>query len=250
MSGYGIFARYYDSLTANIDYQARAAYFKSLLDRHGDKTGGKLLLDLGCGTGSLTLELARLGFEMIGADASPEMLSIASAKEHSGNILWICQPMWALRLHAPVDGIVCALDSINHVTELAKLQKTFALAAKYLHPGGLFVFDANSLYKHEQVLADNTFLYETEQVYCVWQNAYDAPKKQTAITLDFFEEQEDGAYLRYTEQFSERAYTPAELDDALGGAGLTTLAVYEGDTTGPVGETTQRLVYVTQKPPY
>lgn len=245
MSSYAKFASFYDALTGNVSYKKRAAYFDKLLRAHNPP--GNILLDLACGTGSLSVEFARLGYDVIGVDSSEDMLNEAIEKkyEQGFDIQFLRQSMQDLDMFGTVDCAVCALDSLNHITDPDELQKALSRVSLFLHPQGTFVFDVNTLYKHEQVLRNNTFVYDLEEVYCVWQNQY-LGEGLTAITLDFFEP--DGkVYLRWGEEFKERAYSQIQMEQMLTRAGLRIEAVYGDDTLEPPGPQTQRLIYVTQK---
>jgi 2-polyprenyl-3-methyl-5-hydroxy-6-metoxy-1,4-benzoquinol methylase len=141
MAGYAEFAAYYDQLTANVDYRRRASYFHNLIKTYqSPKSSGNLLLDLACGTGSLSVELSRLGYDVIGVDASPEMLSQAMAKNSGQDrqILYLCQEMPQLDLYGTIDVAVCALDSLNHLTELRDLRRTIERVSLFLNPEGCF----------------------------------------------------------------------------------------------------------------
>ncbi len=246
MSGYHIFAKYYDQLTQNVDYEKRADYFELLMKRHGN--GNKLLLDLACGTGSLSIQLAQRGYDVIGVDGSNEMLSRAIEKtpEQLG-VQYLCQQMQHIDMYGTIDACICALDSVNHITSEKTLLRCFERVALFLDPAGVFIFDANTQYKHEQVLADNAFVYDCDDVYCVWQNAYQQSSRTTTIRLDFFERLQTGEYYRSTEQFSERAYTLTELTDLLLLANLHVVACYGDDTLNSVEENTQRMIVVAKK---
>ncbi len=246
MSGYGIFARFYDRLTQNVNYEQRAAYFDELVKKYGN--GRCLLLDLACGTGNLSVALAERGYDVIGVDRSYEMLSRAIEKspEQLG-IQYLCQSMQNLDLYGTVDVCICALDSVNHLTSHKALSRCFERVSLFLDPDGVFIFDANTLYKHEHVLADNTFVYDCDDVYCVWQNAYHQSSRTTTIRLDFFERLNLGTYNRETEQFDERAYSLQEFSDMLGSAGLKIVACYGDDTHLPAAEDSQRMIFVVKK---
>jgi len=244
------FARHYDALSANANYPARARYFRALIKRH---TGRRVrtLLDLACGTGNLSWEFARMGYEVIGVDASPEMLSQATKKGESfagaRPPLFLCQPMEKLDLYGTVDGCVCAMDSLNHLPDTLALTAAFCRAALFLAPGGVFLFDVNTRYKHKHVLSNSAFVYETGEVVCVWRNAYQEKNARVEVALDLFEPQGDGLYRRNTERFSERIFTHRQLQRALNRAGLKLLAVYEDGRTSPPKKKTQRVVYAAKK---
>ena len=241
MTGYDIFARYYDRLTENVGYRDRAQYFDALIRKHLGKA--EIVLDLACGTGSLTAALAALGYDVIGVDGSPEMLSVAVEKLPGG--LFLCQEMDELDLYGTVQATICALDSVNHVTDYDELCRIFARVALFTEPGGLFLFDVNSLYKHREVLGDNAFVYEYADLFCVWQNTQ-APEDTVEITLDFFVRQGE-RYDRYTDWFCERAYPHEMLCAALQQAGMQLLKVYADDTMSPPDDKSQRLIYVAKK---
>lgn len=249
MTGYGgAFARHYDALTTNVDYRRRAAYFDTLVRRHGGRGEG-LLLDLACGTGSLSLELAKLGYDVIGADASADMLSAAQQKaaEAERSILFLHQAMTELDLFGTVDITVCALDSINHLPDEAALAAVFDRVALFTAPGGLFLFDVNTAYKHRVLLGDNAYIYEPEGLYCAWQNRWQPEHDRVAITLDFFEMRPDGSYVRSSERFAERIFSDRALRGQLVRSGFELLAVYGDDGDRPLVENTQRAVYAARR---
>ncbi len=243
---YSAFARYYDRLTRNVGYAAHADYLCRLLEHLGHAAG--LTLDLACGTGSLTLELAKRGFDVYGLDASPEMLSEAQQKaaEDGRNILFVCQQMQSMDLYGDVDTAVCMLDSINHITSAADLQESFRRIALFLNPGGYFIFDANTVYKHRKILANNVFVYDMEDVYCVWENHCEPESARVSISLDFFERRGD-AYFRSSEHFQERAYRLDRLQSMLEAAGLRVVGVWNDMTFEKPGPKTERIVVAAVK---
>jgi len=228
MKSYNAFAQFYDLLTQDVDYANRAAYFHSLIDRYGN--GGNLLLDLACGTGSLSLYLEKLGYNVIGVDGSPAMLGMAvSKKTADSEILYLCQEMDRLDLYGSIDVAVCALDSLNHVMDMSQLRDVFKRVSLFLNPGGVFIFDVNTEYKHKEILGNNTFIYDLDEVYCVWQNIYDAAEMTTTIELDFFQPDDEGAYWRSAESFQERVYTHEQLSALAQETDFEIAAVYDGD---------------------
>lgn len=247
MGAYASFARYYDALTRNVEYTRRADYLCEILKREEHQSG--ITLDLACGTGSLTIELAKRGFDVYGVDGSMEMLSEAQQKaaEEEMELLFLCQQMQRLDLYGTVDTVFCVLDSLNHITSPKELQKALDRVSLFMAPDALFVFDVNTLYKHRHILADNTFVYDTEEVFCVWQNTLDAKTDKVQITLDFFE-REGMVYYRSSEHFSERAYSHEELAEMLCNAGLELLHVYGDMSFEAPAEDCQRAVYVVRKP--
>ena len=247
MTGYSVFARYYDSLTANIDYKKRADYFNSIIEKFR-QTEGNILLDLACGTGSIAEEMAKIGYDVIGVDYSDEMLGIALDKKfESGlNIQYLCQDMRKLDLYGSMDVTICALDSINHLNSLADVKKVFENVALFSEPQGLFIFDINTLYKHRNILANNTFTYETDNVFCVWENTLVEDTDEVKMNLEFFELEENGLYSRTSDSFSEKAYSEESIEELLRECGFELLAKFGDDTFSPPACNSQRIVYAAR----
>lgn len=246
MSRYGSFAEYYDSLTSNVDYRKTAEYVSDILNENRINKG--ILLDLACGTGTMSLILAQKGYDVIGVDNSPEMLGEAREKalEAGEDILFLCQDMCSIDLYGTVDCTVCLLDSLNHLESKEELLEAFKRVSLFTVPGGLFVFDVNTEYKHKYVLGDNTFVYDNDDVYCVWQNEYDDESKTVEIFLDFFQE-ENGLYRRSSEYFAERAFSDSDIKNLLSEAGFTDIKAYgELRKTAP-SDTEERIFYVARK---
>lgn len=239
---YESFADYYDFLTSNIDYGEICSYYDRLNEKFGGIKG--IMLDLACGTGSLSLLLRNKGYDVIGTDISEEMLSIAVSKEHDG-VEFLCQDMTELDLYGTIQGAICSLDSINHLENSEAVQKAFDKVSLFSEKGALLMFDVNTMYKHEKVLGNNTFVYETEKVYCVWQNEY-LGEGVTEITLDFFEE-DGGAYYRSGDDFTETAYTREKIEEMLTKSGYEVCACYEYLTENEPTETSEKLTFVARK---
>ena len=243
---YDSFAEYYDSLTLDVDYPARADYLYSLFERFDRPP--KLLLDLACGTGAFSCLFAEKGASVIGVDVSPEMLSKAreNANARGQDILFLCQSADELDLYGTVDGAICCLDSLNHITDYDELCEAFKKVSLFLEEDRLFIFDVNSVYKHEVVLGNNTFVFDEDSVYCVWQNEYEAQSHITYMSLDFFSG--DGVnYTRQTELIEERAYTDSEIRAAAERAGLAVEAVFGDMSIAPPESDTERIIYVCRK---
>ena len=245
---YGVFSEFYDALTANVSYDTVSQVLSSLLTRYGKSRG--LLLDLACGTGSVSVRLAKKGYEVIGVDLSPEMLSEAQNKAYSAgqNILFLCQDMTALDLYGTVDAAVCTLDGLCHLPNEESVQAALQKVSLFMNPGGVFLFDVNSVYKHRAVLGNNTFVYDTDDVYCVWQNTLLSDGVTVQMDLDFFEPVSDaGDYVRQSERFTERAYPRETLEAMLKKAGFTVLDVFDGYSGKPAHDTSERLLFAVRK---
>lgn len=245
---YGVFSEFYDALTANVSYDKVSQVLGSLLTRYGKSRG--LLLDLACGTGSVSVRLAKKGYEVIGVDLSPEMLSEAQNKAFTAgqNILFLCQDMTALDLYGTVDAAVCTLDGLCHLPDEESVFAALQKVSLFMNPGGVFLFDVNSVYKHRAVLGNNTFVYDTDDVYCVWQNTLLSDGVTVQMDLDFFEPVSDaGDYVRQSERFTERAYPKETLEAMLKKAGFTVLDVFDGYSGKPAHDTSERLLFAVRK---
>jgi len=243
---YSNFARYYDILTSNIDYPKRGAYFHEVISRY--KTAdNNILLDLACGTGSVSEVMAGLGYDVIGVDSSPEMLGIAMEKKYESGlpIQYLCQDMRKLDMYGTVGVTVCALDGLNHLPTVSDIQKVFNRVSLFTESGGVFIFDMNTEYKHKHVLSDNIFVYETDNVYCVWENSIDE-KYTVSINLEFFER--DGeAYYRTSESFCEYVYGCGEIREALKTAGFDDIFCFSEDSFDGLNENDERVIWVALK---
>lgn len=244
---YSSFSSVYDELTLNVDYIKRAEYIMNILADNNIKNC--LLLDLACGTGSLSVEFSKKGFEVIGTDASPDMLMVAREKacEAGENILFLCQKMQETDLYGTVKAIVCSLDSINHLGSLEEMDKTFRVLKNFIDDGGIMVFDVNTIYKHQNVLANNTFVYDEKNVYCVWQNSLMADGVTVNINLDFFIKNETGKYERFNENFKETAFTDEAITKSAVNAGFKVINRYAELTRNSPTANTERVYYVLRR---
>jgi len=248
MESYEFLAESYDKLTYDVDYAHWADYIEAHFRRRG--LPGNTVLDLACGTGSLTYELARRGYEMIGVDLSPEMLAEAAEKNRDVEgiaPMFLCQSMDKLDLYGTIDACVCCLDSVNYVTDPKKLQKAFERVHLFLMPGGLFIFDVNTPEKLAG-LDGQVFLDETEDTYCVWRAEYAPGRKMCTYFMDIFRlDEESGMWERGEELHRERAYSREELTEMLEKAGFADIRVYgERKMRAPrPGE--QRIFFVARK---
>ena len=240
--GYEAFSNVYDKLMQNVDYKKRTEYLISIFKRF-DKIP-TLMLDLACGTGGFTEQFLNSGIDVIGVDASEDMLNIAH--ERLPQCLLLNQKAEELDLFGTVDGAVCLMDSLNHITDYDGFCKAIERTALFLEKDRLFVFDVNTEYKHKNILGNNSFVMEGNGVFCTWQNETDQ-NVVTEIMLDFFIEQESGEYLRFSEDFCERAYTKPQIENALNSAGLEIVAILDDMTFIEPKKTSERLYYVTRK---
>ncbi len=246
---YGALAPFYDKLQNDVDYSLWADFFERAFSLHFDGEV-KDILDLGCGTGSMTLELCRRGYDMIGVDISPEMLTLArQSGEDEGlsqRLLWLCQDMREFELYGTVEATVSCLDCLNHLTSAKDLEKCLSLVHNYLVPNGIFIFDVNSKYKFENIYADNSFVLEDDGVMCVWQNFYNEKTHLCDFYISLFEEDEDGRYIRADEYQQERMYPQKTLKSLLAKTGFELIGMYGDLGFAPVTDTDER-IYVIAK---
>ena len=210
MTAYESLSVSYDGLTRDIDYSRILAFLEAVLEGQGLRP--KSVLDLACGTGSMSLLLAQRGYEVLGADISEEMLTVAAqkaAKLSENPPYFICQPMQRLRLPRPVDAVFCLLDSINYLTRPEDCRKTFQRVFAALQSGGVFLFDINTPAKLES-LDGQVFLDENEESYCVWRADFDFEKRLCYYGIDLFQKK-GRLWERSFEQHCEYAYAPQEL---------------------------------------
>lgn len=215
---YDLLAPFYDKFNGDINYSEWADFIEKIINKH---CFGKpeLVLDLGCGTGSMTIELAKRGYDMTGIDYSAEMLDVARNRaidaKLSDKMLWLMQDMRSFELYGTVDVAVCCLDGINHLTGNGDLDKTLDLVHNYLIPDGLFIFDINGKYKFENVYADRSYVMENDGAVCIWQNYYNERNKICDFYIMLFCETDGGTYERFDELQRERMYTLRSVKAAL-----------------------------------
>lgn len=247
-NNYTAFAKHYDVLMSDVNYQEIAQKINNIVNEYFPDAN--YLVDLACGTGTLSEELTKLGFNVLGVDISQEMLSIAQDKKvNSGlSMQYVFGDMtsWLLTENR-ADVIVCMLDSLNHLDNFDEIKKTFYNAYNSLTNGGLFIFDMNTPYKHKHVLSDNAFVFDEDNVYCVWQNEYNSEDNRVDIFLDFFEKTTDNNYNRYQEDFSEIACESFAVKEFAKGTGFEYLESFDDFSDNKANEKSERILYVLKK---
>lgn len=243
---YGSLANYYDQLTTDVNYEEWAKYLDTHLQKH--QIPGKIVLDLACGTGTLTFELAKLGYEMIGVDLSPDMLSQAMEKayEFEGTApLFLCQSMDELDLYGTIDACVCCLDSVNYITDPNMLKKAMERVFLFLMVGGVFIFDIRTV---DSFLAQNgSFsLDETEDVYCVWRTEVEEATGLCTHGMDLF--QRSGSHwLREAEVHKQRLYTLEVLENMLKEVGFSQVDLFAPLSMDTAKGQEERVFFLAQK---
>lgn len=242
MSSYQTFAEFFDRLTENVDYKVRSAYISNFFSQYGK--GDKTVLDLACGTGTISQYLAEKGYHVIGIDLSDEMLIQANNKKIS-NTFFVKGDITDFKLPERVNYCVCSLDSINHLDSIKAVEACFNCVYECLNTDGVFVFDVNTLYKHKNILADNTFVFDEEDFFLSWDNEY-MGDGAVRILLDFFVFN-GNSYDRYSEEFCEKAYSLDSIISLLEKTGFSVIGMYNDLTDNPPEEDSERIYFAAKK---
>jgi SAM-dependent methyltransferase len=251
MDAYTGFAEVYDLFMDDVPYEEWADRLCSILKEFQIEDG--ILLDLGCGTGKLTRLLSGRGYDMIGVDSSVEMLEIArsaEAEERDGQILYLLQDMRSFELYGTVRAVYSACDCLNYILEEDELLTVFKLVNNYLDPGGIFIFDMNTPFKYEELLADNTFAENREEGSFIWENYYDSESGINEYDLTLFVKEEDteqSRFLRFQEVHYQKNYSPERVRELLREAGLEFVAAYDGYTGQPLKPDSERMTIVARE---
>lgn len=244
MEKYTGFAKVYDLFMEDVPYEVWRDYLTGVLRQEGITEG--LVCELGCGTGKMTRLLADSGYDMIGIDASEEMLSIARGQEGEG-ILYLAQDMREFELYGTVRAVVSICDSMNYLLDEADLLQVFRLVDNYLDPGGVFIFDLNTDYKFREQMGTQTFSEHREEGSLIWDNYYDEEEKINEYALTFYIHEGQGLYRRYEETHYERCYGLEEVVRLLEQAGLQFVWACDGEGYGPVREDSERIYILARE---
>lgn len=261
MEAYSDFAKVYDIFMDDTPYEEWCSFIVSLLKKYGikeDTDDEKLrqeqntILDLGCGTGTLTQLLSELGYDMIGIDNSQEMLQAAVDKrEESGaDILYLNQDMREFELYGLAGAVISVCDSINYLLEEEDIIKTFRLVNNYLYPGGLFIFDFNTVYKYEMVIGDAVIAENREDCSFIWENYYHSEEEINEYDLTIFvktDSDEETLFHKYTETHYQRGYRLRQMKSLVEKAGMSFVAAFDADTHKEPGAESERIYIVARE---
>lgn len=239
MTGYNVLARYYDYLTQNVEYESRCKYIEGFFSEYSD---GKKLLDLACGTGTMCKFFADSGYDVSGVDISDDMLCIADEKCR-GSVRLFRGDITEFSLDGDFDCCICALDSINHLESIDAVKRCFNNVYESLKPGGVFVFDVNTIHKHSVTLGSNTFAFDENDFFLCWDNEYEGDGR-VRILLDFFIFNGKN-YDRESEEFYETAYDISTLKDAL--VGFDIIGVFDDMSYNMPTEQSDRIYFVCKR---
>ncbi len=246
MEAYTDFAYVYDTLMDNTPYEEWCVRITDILRGAGIEKD--LVLDLGCGTGTLTELLAKKGYDMIGIDYSEEMLSCAMEKRDASgmNILYLLQDMREFELYGTVKAVISVCDSLNYLLEEEDIIKTFRLVNNYLDPKGVFIFDFNTVYKYKEVIGDTTIAENREDCSFIWENYYHEEDCINEYEITFFVK--EGEYFRrFEETHYQRGYTVEQMKSFLKEAGLEFVAMSDADTQAEVTEESERVYMIARE---
>lgn len=242
MKSYNFFAKVYDDLTDNVNYKVRSDYISDFFNKYNVHSGDTIL-DLACGTGSISAELINHGYKVIGMDLSSEMLSVAASKLN-GSALLLNGNMKSFKLPQKVQGVVCSLDSLNHLADIQEVKLCFNSVHNCLDNNGIFIFDVNTIFKHNNVLKNNTYVFDEENYFLSWDNELTENNK-VRILIDIF--CYNGInYDRYSEEFVETAFSIDDLTSALSPY-FNVLGIYDELTENPPKNDSQRLYFVCER---
>ena len=247
MDAYSSFAEVYDTFMDNVPYEEWAEYLAAILREYGIEDG--LVLDLGCGTGSMTEKMAAKGYDMIGVDNSGEMLEIAMEKKEKSvwDILYLMQDMREFELYGTVRGVISACDSVNYITDEKELEQVFRLVNNYLDPKGIFIFDFNTEYKYREVLGNQTIAEDRDDCSFIWENYYYEDQQMNEYELTLFIKEEKELYRKYQELHLQRAYTLDVMKELIAWAGLEYVTAYDAYTMDPPHEKSERICVVARE---
>ena len=235
------FAMFYDRLTENAEYEVRSEYISNFFSELGNV--GKAVLDLACGTGTVSRYFYDNGFNVTGIDLSCDMLSIA--KDKCPEAEFFCADMTDFQLSSKVDLCICCLDAINHLVDENQVINCFRCVKNSLAEGGIFIFDVNTVYKHREILADNTFIFDEDDYYIVWDNEH-IDDRNVRVLIDMFIFN-GSSYDRRSEEFTETAYEIDELKKMLYDSGFSSVEVYDELTENKPRSDSERLYFVCKK---
>ena len=251
MDQYTDFASVYDEFMDETPYEQWCENVLHVLKEFSIEDG--LILELGCGTGSMTELLAAKGYDMIGVDYSEDMLNIAQNKKIASghDILYLNQDMREFELYGTVRAVISICDSVNYLLENEDLITCFKLVNNYLDPKGIFFFDFNTDYKYETVIGDSVIAENRDDCSFIWENFYDVEEKINEYDLTIFVKEETGngedMFRRFQETHLQRGYTLAEMKRFLESAGMEFIRAMDADTLGEVTETSERIYCIARE---
>lgn len=260
MEAYQDFAYVYDEFMDATPYEEWGERIHELIQKYGVSKPARdvedlldsernLVVDLGCGTGTLTELLYNKGYDMVGVDNSESMLSVAMEKREKGGaeILYLLQDMRELELYSTVGTVVSVCDSLNYILQEEELLEVFSLVNNYLYPGGIFIFDFNTEYKYREVIGDTTIAENRDDCSFIWENFYDPEEEINEYDLTIFIKEENGLFRRFQETHLQRGYRVEQMVELVRRAGMTIVELLDADTKESVTEESERVYIVARE---
>lgn len=259
VEAYTDFAYVYDTFMDETPYEEWCRFLLDMIEKYGIskpersedllQSEKNLVLDLGCGTGTLTEMLANAGYDMIGVDSSADMLELAMEKrERSGHeILYLQQDMRELALYSTIGTVISVCDSLNYLLAEKDLETVFRLVENYLFPGGIFIFDFNTVYKYAEVIGDTTIAENREECSFIWENYYHEEEQINEYEVTVFVREREDRYRKFAETHYQRGYSVEQMERLVKGAGLDVVLVLDADTHEPVTAESERVYVVARK---
>ena len=246
MEAYTDFASVYDTFMDETPYEEWCEFLVEKLEEYKVPKG--LVLDLGCGTGTLTEMLSEKGYDMIVVDNSAQMLSIAMEKQEKSetNILYLMQDMREFELYGTVGAVISVCDSLNYLLEEEDLVETFRLVNNYLDPKGIFIFDFNTVYKYSQVIGDTTIAENREDCSFIWENYYHEEEEINEYDLTIFVKEEE-LFRKFQENHFQRGYRLEQMKKALAQAGMEFVIAMDADTHEGVTAESERIYCIARE---
>ena len=245
MSNYDALADSYDTLMADGSYRKRADFLEKQFRK--SRIPVRTVLDLACGTGTIACLLAERGYQVTATDGSEEMLMEAREKTDGTDILYLCQDMRAFELYGTVRAVVSTCDTMNYLLTRSDFIQTVRLVNNYLDPGGLFIFDLNTLYKFREVMGNTTIAESGEDASFIWDNFFDEETGRNEYDLTLFIRREDGLFERQIEVHEEQGYTTEEVMGFLAAGGMEFVRVFDADTGGEPTDTSEKIFFVARE---
>ncbi len=260
MEAYGDFSFIYDEFMDNVPYQEWADRLDEMIQTYGVSKKSRnakealesernLVVDLGCGTGTLTEMMYHKGYDMVGVDLSESMLNVAMNKrmENGTEILYLNQDMRELELYSTVGCVYSVCDSVNYILEEEELLEVFKLVNNYLFPGGIFVFDFNTRYKYAEVIGNSTIAENREDAGFIWENYYDEEEQLNEYEITFFVREEGELFRRFTETHYQRGYTLEQMLTLVEQAGMELVEALDVDTKEAPTECSERICIIARE---
>lgn len=246
MNMYNEFAYVYDDLMDDFDYEEWFKYIEEIYKKNNVQP--KKILEMACGTGNLTYYLAQAGYDLSCFDLSSEMLARADNKlKEFNNVSLYKQNMVDFNMKEEYDSIICICDSLNYILEDSDIKETFKNVYDHLKKDGVFIFDINSYYKLNNIIGNNVFIEDREDIFYSWENFYDDESDICQFYLNFFISVGDGSYERFIEEHYERAYKEEFIIKMLEDIGFTDIKMYRAFTFDGIDDETERINFVVKK---